>query len=187
MVERWDCPIRIAGKGKLVLKLKAITHKKIIWIFVVGSVSFLNDTVVWFDRFVPALCSTNQTIHSMLPHAHPHAQLTNAVKPHRILTWNGTFICSCWYDLFCNTITTQQAICLGCRQSVGKGTRFNAKKTNTGELYFSTKIYEFRLSCRNCQQYVTVFLCVVWSHIKVFVLHCTFPENGAFNNWIIFY
>eukprot|EP00536_Pseudo-nitzschia_multiseries_P006995 jgi/Psemu1/296418/fgenesh1_pm.156_\ len=46
----------------------------------------------------------------------------------------------------------EKAICLGCRQSVGRGTRFNAKKITTDEHYFSTKIIEFRLSCRNCQQ-----------------------------------
>jgi len=38
-----------------------------------------------------------------------------------------------------------------CRQSVGRGTRYNARKITTDESYFTTKIYEFQLKCQNCQ------------------------------------
>ena len=45
----------------------------------------------------------------------------------------------------------EKAVCLGCKQSVGRGTRFNARKIKTDESYFTTPIFEFRLSCRKCQ------------------------------------
>jgi len=46
----------------------------------------------------------------------------------------------------------EKAVCLGCKQSVGRGTRFNARKTKTDQSYFTTPIFEFKLSCRNCQE-----------------------------------
>jgi len=47
----------------------------------------------------------------------------------------------------------EKCVCLGpCRQSVGRGTRFNARKITTDESYFTTKIYEFQIKCQNCQQ-----------------------------------
>ena len=38
-----------------------------------------------------------------------------------------------------------------CNKNIGKGTRFNAKKTHSGN-YFTTKIYEFQMKCRACSK-----------------------------------
>jgi len=49
----------------------------------------------------------------------------------------------------------EKAVCFGCKQSVGRGTRFNARKTKTGQSSYCTTtapIFEFKLSCRNCQE-----------------------------------
>jgi coiled-coil domain-containing protein 130 len=43
-----------------------------------------------------------------------------------------------------------KGICHGCSESIGRGTRYNAHKSNAGK-YFSTTIYQFSLTCRNCQ------------------------------------
>jgi coiled-coil domain-containing protein 130 len=51
--------------------------------------------------------------------------------------------------------------CLGCKKSIGKGVRFNAKKKAGNYLFFvannvivdtylSTKIYEFTMNCHYC-------------------------------------
>lgn len=40
--------------------------------------------------------------------------------------------------------------CTHCEEHIGRGVRYNAKKRHVGD-YFSTKIYEFRLKCANCQ------------------------------------
>jgi coiled-coil domain-containing protein 130 len=42
-------------------------------------------------------------------------------------------------------------ICQGCRTMVSKGTRFNATKIRTDEMYFSTQIWEFQSTCRACK------------------------------------
>lgn len=39
--------------------------------------------------------------------------------------------------------------CLGCNRHLGKGVRFNAKKDAVGN-YFSTKIYQFTMTCPSC-------------------------------------
>eukprot|EP00347_Sterkiella_histriomuscorum_P003106 403365563 len=39
--------------------------------------------------------------------------------------------------------------CLGCKNSIGKGVRFNAQKRTIGQ-YLSTKIYEFSMNCHLC-------------------------------------
>lgn len=44
-----------------------------------------------------------------------------------------------------------KGICQGCEKSIGRGTRYNAQKTKTGDSYFSTPIWEFSMKCRNCQ------------------------------------
>jgi coiled-coil domain-containing protein 130 len=43
-----------------------------------------------------------------------------------------------------------KGVCHGCGESIGRGTRYNAHKTNAGR-YFSTTIYQFAIKCRNCQ------------------------------------
>nr|CCA23962.1 conserved hypothetical protein [Albugo laibachii Nc14] len=40
--------------------------------------------------------------------------------------------------------------CTHCDEHIGRGVRYNAKKRHVGD-YYSTKIYEFRLKCANCQ------------------------------------
>lgn len=40
--------------------------------------------------------------------------------------------------------------CTSCNTHIGKGVRFNAKKKKTG-MYFTTPIYEFRLTCATCK------------------------------------
>jgi len=44
----------------------------------------------------------------------------------------------------------EKVVCYGCQNSIGRGTRYNAKKIKTDQLYFTTPIYEFQLSCRKC-------------------------------------
>mmetsp|Transcript_5609 Transcript_5609/g.4276 ORF Transcript_5609/g.4276 Transcript_5609/m.4276 type:complete len:85 (+) Transcript_5609:152-406(+) len=39
--------------------------------------------------------------------------------------------------------------CLQCKNSIGKGVRFNAHKKHVG-FYLSTKIYEFTMNCHHC-------------------------------------
>lgn len=43
-----------------------------------------------------------------------------------------------------------KGVCLSCKTSIARGTRYNASKVDTGESYFTTRIWEFRLSCRIC-------------------------------------
>lgn len=43
--------------------------------------------------------------------------------------------------------------CLGCNRHLGKGVRFNAKKDLAGN-YFSTKIYQFTMTCPSCSRQV---------------------------------
>mmetsp|Transcript_28993 Transcript_28993/g.70020 ORF Transcript_28993/g.70020 Transcript_28993/m.70020 type:complete len:366 (+) Transcript_28993:179-1276(+) len=43
-----------------------------------------------------------------------------------------------------------KGVCLSCKTSIARGTRYNAKKVETGESYFTTKIWEFQMSCRIC-------------------------------------
>ncbi|KAL3940153.1 MAG: hypothetical protein SGBAC_005247 [Bacillariaceae sp.] len=43
-----------------------------------------------------------------------------------------------------------KGVCLSCKTSIARGTRYNAKKVDTDESYFSTKILEFQMSCRIC-------------------------------------
>lgn len=45
--------------------------------------------------------------------------------------------------------------CLGCKAMIGKGVRFNAKKEQAGN-YFSTKIWNFTMSCHHCQHRLVV-------------------------------
>jgi len=44
-----------------------------------------------------------------------------------------------------------KGVCLSCKTSIARGTRYNAKKVNTGESYFTTQIWEFQMSCRICK------------------------------------
>lgn len=46
----------------------------------------------------------------------------------------------------------EKVVCFGCKQSIGRGTRYNARKTKTDQSYFTTPIFEFNLSCRNCKE-----------------------------------
>jgi coiled-coil domain-containing protein 130 len=46
--------------------------------------------------------------------------------------------------------------CQHCENIISKGTRFNATKSDTGEHYFTTPIFQFRMKCRN----------TVSSHVK---------------------
>lgn len=39
--------------------------------------------------------------------------------------------------------------CLGCQQSIGKGVRFNARKSKVGE-YLGTTIWAFEMTCHLC-------------------------------------
>jgi hypothetical protein len=41
-------------------------------------------------------------------------------------------------------------MCKKCQVPVGKGTRFNAQKSHGGLFYLTTKIWEFRMTCRSC-------------------------------------
>ena len=41
------------------------------------------------------------------------------------------------------------AWCLGCGRHIGKGVRYNADKKQVGQ-YFSTKIWEFSMTCHTC-------------------------------------
>lgn len=42
--------------------------------------------------------------------------------------------------------------CEGCDAFIMRGTRYNATKLKTDQSYFSTPIYEFRMTCRACQK-----------------------------------
>src|SRR5210317_1995008 len=44
-----------------------------------------------------------------------------------------------------------KGVCAKCKTSVGRGTRYNAKKVKMEESYFTTPIWEFQMTCRNCQ------------------------------------
>lgn len=46
----------------------------------------------------------------------------------------------------------EKVVCFGCKQSIGRGTRYNARKIKTDQFYFTTPIVEFNLSCRNCKE-----------------------------------
>jgi len=46
----------------------------------------------------------------------------------------------------------EDGFCQGCECCMTKGMRFNAEKVETNESYFSTKIWEFRMKCRQCAQ-----------------------------------
>jgi len=48
-----------------------------------------------------------------------------------------------------------KGICKKCQQSIGRGTRYNAQKTKCGS-YFTTTIWEFAMTCRNCQHPWTI-------------------------------
>ncbi|CAJ1962449.1 unnamed protein product [Cylindrotheca closterium] len=43
-----------------------------------------------------------------------------------------------------------KGVCLSCKTSIARGTRYNAKKVDTGESYFTTNIWEFQMTCRVC-------------------------------------
>jgi hypothetical protein len=47
-----------------------------------------------------------------------------------------------------------KGICQGCSTSIGRGTRYNAKKVKADDTYFTTSIWEFVMTCRNagCQE-----------------------------------
>eukprot|EP01155_Anaeramoeba_flamelloides_P029710 Anaeramoba_flamelloidesa85517_22.p1 GENE.a85517_22~~a85517_22.p1 ORF type:complete len:179 (+),score=35.93 a85517_22:86-622(+) len=45
--------------------------------------------------------------------------------------------------------------CLGCKRHLGKGTRYNAEKKAAGKFY-STTIYEFKMKCPSCSQYIVI-------------------------------
>eukprot|EP00980_Cylindrotheca_fusiformis_P020744 scaffold7745_cov103-Cylindrotheca_fusiformis.AAC.5 len=47
-------------------------------------------------------------------------------------------------------VVRYKGVCLSCKQSIMRGTRYNAKKVETDESYFTTKILEFQMACRNC-------------------------------------
>ena len=45
--------------------------------------------------------------------------------------------------------------CQGCQQSIGKGVRFNSRKTKVGE-YLGTQIYEFQMTCHLCSHKLVI-------------------------------
>ena len=45
--------------------------------------------------------------------------------------------------------------CIACAEYYGKGTRFNAEKKAAG-MYFTTKIWEFRMKCKTCAETLVV-------------------------------
>lgn len=45
--------------------------------------------------------------------------------------------------------------CEGCKQHIGKGVRYNAEKKHIGN-YFSTKIWQFRMRCRMCSEWMEI-------------------------------
>lgn len=45
--------------------------------------------------------------------------------------------------------------CNGCQAHIGKGVRYNAEKKSVGK-YFSTKIWNFRMKCHLCDNYIEV-------------------------------
>jgi coiled-coil domain-containing protein 130 len=44
-----------------------------------------------------------------------------------------------------------KGVCQGCHTSIGRGTRYNAKRIKTDKSYFTSPILEFQLACRKCQ------------------------------------
>ena len=47
--------------------------------------------------------------------------------------------------------TSYKGVCLSCKESIMRGTRYNAKKVDTKEKYFTSKIWEFQMACLNCK------------------------------------
>ncbi|KAL6040708.1 Protein saf4 [Balamuthia mandrillaris] len=45
--------------------------------------------------------------------------------------------------------------CAGCNNHIGRGVRYNAEKKQAGS-YFSTKIWNFRMKCHLCDNYIEV-------------------------------
>ncbi|EAL43813.2 hypothetical protein EHI8A_059480 [Entamoeba histolytica HM-1:IMSS-B] len=45
--------------------------------------------------------------------------------------------------------------CDGCKNLIGKGTRFNATKRQVG-MYYSSKVFEFEINCRDCHSVITL-------------------------------
>lgn len=45
--------------------------------------------------------------------------------------------------------------CQGCSQSIGKGVRFNARKSKVDE-YLGTPIFEFQMTCHLCSQKIAI-------------------------------
>jgi len=45
--------------------------------------------------------------------------------------------------------------CEGCKSHIGKGVRYNAEKKAAGK-YFSTKIWNFRMKCHLCPNYIEI-------------------------------
>jgi coiled-coil domain-containing protein 130 len=45
--------------------------------------------------------------------------------------------------------------CEGCKAHIGKGVRYNAEKKAAGS-YFSTKIFNFRMKCHLCPNYIEI-------------------------------
>uniref|UniRef100_A0A7S2LH83 Uncharacterized protein n=1 Tax=Leptocylindrus danicus TaxID=163516 RepID=A0A7S2LH83_9STRA len=66
----------------------------------------------------------------------------NKSKGHNQFLTNGV----CRFELPYNGICLNEK----CGQIIRRGTRFNAKKTECKEMYYTSKIYEFRMNCRRC-------------------------------------
>lgn len=45
--------------------------------------------------------------------------------------------------------------CEGCKNHIGMGVRYNAEKSKTG-MYYSTPVYEFRMKCHLCDNYIVM-------------------------------
>ncbi|EMD49217.1 C-cdc13, putative [Entamoeba histolytica KU27] len=45
--------------------------------------------------------------------------------------------------------------CDGCKNLIGKGTRFNAIKRQVG-MYYSSKVFEFEINCKDCHSVITL-------------------------------
>ena len=45
--------------------------------------------------------------------------------------------------------------CGGCKNLIGRGTRFNAEKKAIGK-YFSTTIWSFRMKCAQCSNWIEI-------------------------------
>ena len=67
------------------------------------------------------------------------------------MTWIPSFIYS-FSQGVCRFELPYNGICLNpkCGQIIRRGTRFNAKKTECEEKYYTSKIYEFQMNCRRC-------------------------------------